>query len=36
MDGKWGKWWVVLLLPAVLAQAAWMRLATLWRKVRIR
>lgn len=32
MDGKWDKWWVVLLLPVVLVQAAWARLSALWRR----
>ena len=33
MDGKWGKWWVILLLPFVLIQAAWNKLtATLRRR----
>lgn len=32
MDGKWDKWWMVLLVPAALAQVAWVKLAGLWRK----
>lgn len=32
MDGKWDKWWMVLLVPAALAQVAWAKLAGLWRK----
>jgi hypothetical protein len=34
MDGKWGKWWVILLLPIVLVQAAWNRLTGPWQRRR--
>lgn len=34
MDGKWGKWWVILLLPFVLLQALWLTLAGWWTRRR--
>ena len=34
MDGKWGKWWVILLLPLVLVEIAWRSIANAVRRWR--